>query len=104
MSHFKMLKDIMIKYREKKSMNILELSKALSRLRLTVSFPRADGQVGYNWRSGRLWLGRAVREYSTDLFFTSQQGVWNSEIELVRGKICAIVRAQKFPSEGTIVG
>ena len=32
MSHFEMLKDIMIKYREKKSMNILELSKALSRL------------------------------------------------------------------------
>ena len=32
MSHFEMLKDIMIKYREKKSMNILELSKAPSRL------------------------------------------------------------------------
>ena len=43
MSHFKMLKDIMIKYREKKSMNILELSKALSRLRLAISFPRDGG-------------------------------------------------------------
>ena len=69
MSHFKMLKDIMIKYREKKSMNILELSKALSRLRLTVSFPRADGQVGYDRRLGRLRLWRVARGCVADLFF-----------------------------------
>ena len=99
-----MLKDIMIKYREKKSMNILELSKALSRLRLTVSFPRADGQVGYDRRLGRLRLWRVARGCVADLFFTSLQGIWNSEIGMVRGKICAIVRAQKFPNEGTIAG
>jgi len=104
MSHFEMLKDIMIKYREKKSMNILELSKALSRLRLTVSFPRADGQLPKGWRLGRLRLWRAARGRIADLFFTSRGGIGNSESGINGGKICAIVRAQKFPNEGTIVG
>ena len=61
-------------------------------------------QLPKGWRSERLWLWRAARGRVDDLFFTSPQGMWNSENELVRGKICAIVRAQKFPSEGTIVG
>ena len=61
-------------------------------------------QLPKGWRLGRLRLQRAARGRAADLFFTSPQGIGNSENELVRGKICAIVRAQKFPSEGTIAG
>jgi len=37
-----------------------------------------------------------MRGHIADLFFTSQQGIWNSENELVRGKICAIAQGDNY--------
>ena len=45
-----------------------------------------------------------MRGRVADLFFTSRRGIGNSESGINGGEICAIVRAQRFPSEGTIVG
>ena len=44
------------------------------------------------------------REKALVIYFYIARKIWDLEIRMNRGEICAIVRAQRFPSKGTIVG